>query len=376
VVAGSRIEQVPLGDGDLIELGHTVLRFRSALPHELIDAPDVRGGGQVLHDPPPGLATISPTLARELATLAQMAASTVSIIIQGESGTGKELCARAIHGLSGRKGAFVAVNCGALPDTLIETELFGYKKGAFSGAGEDRPGLVRTADGGTLFLDEIGDLPASSQAALLRVLQEHEVMPVGGTRPVPVDLRVVAASHRELDALVDAGDFRADLLARLAGFTMALPPLRQRTEDLGLLIAALLERLASERAGTLAITPDAMRAILRYDWPLNVRELEKALSAAVVLAKDGLIEATHLPPAVLAGPDPGRITSDGDREVEDGDQDTPLGPADTARRAELVALFKAHGGNVSAVARAMGKARMQVQRWMKRYKIDPDAFKS
>ena len=147
------------------------------------------------------------------------------MLIEGESGTGKEVIARAIHGMSGRQGAFVPVNCGALPENLVESELFGYKKGAFSGAQTDHPGLVRSADGGTLFLDEIGDLPASSQAALLRVLQEKEVMPVGGTRAVAIDLRVVAATHRDLDDMVAEGSFRHDLFARLAGFRVTVPPL-------------------------------------------------------------------------------------------------------------------------------------------------------
>jgi DNA-binding NtrC family response regulator len=381
LVAGARVEQVPLADGDMIELGHTVLRFRERCLESPLDVPaDVTGGEQVMKAPPPGMATISPELAASLATLAQLAASTVSIIVHGESGTGKELCARAIHTLSGRRGAFVAVNCGALPETLVETELFGYKKGAFSGAGEDRLGLVRAADGGTLFLDEIGDLPASSQAAFLRVLQEREVTPVGATRALPVDLRVVAASHRQLDELVQRGRFRADLLARLSGFTITLPPLRERLEDLGLLVGALLQRLAGDRAASLSFTPAAVRALARHDWPLNVRELEKALSAACVLARDGVIDLGQLPANVQAGPEPTRRRPGSEDPLaedaaDDADSEAPLGPADLARREALIALFREHGGNVSAVARTMGKARMQIQRWMKRYKIEPEDYR-
>ncbi|MGZ3429051.1 MAG: sigma 54-interacting transcriptional regulator, partial [Polyangia bacterium] len=225
----SRVERALLVDGDRIEIGHSFFVFRAELP---VDVPPPRRDL-------PGLCTHAPTLAARFAELERIAPSAVPVVILGESGTGKELMARAAHRLSGRKGPFVPVNCGALPTTLVQSELFGYKRGAFSGADEDRPGLVRSADRGTLFLDEIGDLPLASQAALLRVLQEGEVTPLGATRPIAIDVRVVAATHRDLDALVAAGQFRADLLARLGGWTLTLPPLRERLEDLGLLLAGL-----------------------------------------------------------------------------------------------------------------------------------------
>src|SRR5207302_1217977 len=189
----------------------------------------------------------------------------------GETGTGKEVIARAIHAASRRPGAFVAVNCGALAPNLVESELFGHKKGAFSGATEDHNGLVRAADKGTLLLDEIGDLPVPTQAALLRVLQQREVLPLGTTKPMPVDLRVVAASHRDLEAEVGAGRFREDLWSRLAGYTAQLPALRDRREDLGLLVAALLARLVQTRP--IRFTSEAGLALVQYDWPRNVREL-------------------------------------------------------------------------------------------------------
>jgi DNA-binding NtrC family response regulator len=406
---GTRTEHATLADGDLIELGHTFFLFRAGVTVLPGDPPDVQGGALLGAATPAGLTTLVPPLAQELTRMVQIAPSTVSVIVHGESGTGKELIARAIHQLSGRPGSFIAVNCGALPDTLVETELFGYKKGAFSGAAEDRPGLVRAADRGTLFLDEIGDLPASSQAAFLRVLQEREVMPVGGTRPVPVDIRLVAATHRDLSKAADAGEFRADLFARLSGFTMTLPPLRERREDLGLLVGALLRRVAPEKAGTLSIGLDAARALFRYAWPMNVRELEKVLAAAAVLAGGGVIELEHLPEPVRAALHAPRITQPvaaipdapnvqrtptdlrgGGADTEDGPasevapldgggaDDDPAGPLtdeDRARRDQLVMLFREHGGNVSAVARAMGKARMQIQRWMRRYRIDPAEFR-
>jgi transcriptional regulator with GAF, ATPase, and Fis domain len=304
--------------------------------------------------------TLVPDLERELVRLVQVAPSTVTITVRGETGTGKEVVARAVHRLSRRPGDFVAVNCGALSDSLVESELFGHKKGAFSGAVEDHDGLVRSANGGTLLLDEIGDLPPASQAALLRVLQEQEVLPVGATRPLPVDLRVISATHHDLESLVESGRFRADLLGRVGGFRLDLPPLRERREDLGLLIGTLIERLSGPRAEEVTLTEAAVRALYRYDWPHNVRELEKCLAAALVLASGRPIDVPHLSPAVRAGP------------PEDSD------PAldDEALRARLVELLAQHDGNVSAVARAMGKARMQIHRWMKRFGLEPDQFRN
>ncbi|HEX2574132.1 MAG TPA: sigma 54-interacting transcriptional regulator [Polyangia bacterium] len=356
---GAPVGRAALSDGDLFEIGHTLFRFRTALPSSpqappWIDAPQ---------DPRlSGLTTLLPSLAWSFGRLQDVAQSPVSVVLRGESGTGKEVLARAVHQLSGRTGSFVAVNCGALPDALVESELFGHRRGAFSGAVEDRPGLVRSADRGTLFLDEIGDLPAASQAALLRVLQEGEVQPLGANHPIKVDLRVIAATHRDLDALVAAGDFRADLYARIAGYTAALPPLRERREDLGLLVAALLPRVAPGREATVRFTVEAARALLAYDWPLNVRELEKCLAAAVALAGGGPIGLEHLPPGVQAAPAARAPSSDTDHE-------------DQQRRAELVALLREHRGNLSAVARAMGKARLQIQRWVKRYHLDPESFR-
>ncbi len=214
----------------------------------------------------------------------------------------------------------------------------------------DAPGLLRSADGGTLFLDEIGDLPAPSQAALLRTLQECEVVPVGAVRPVRVDLRVVSATHRVLDDLVAHGDFRSDLYARLAGFTFRLPPLRDRRQDLGVLVAALVGKRAR------ALRPDAGRALLRYDWPLNVRELRQALEAAIAMAEGEAIGVAHLPD-----------------DIAGSASASPLG-ADPVQE-KLVASLTQHRGNVSQVARELGTARMQVQRWMRRFGIDPGSFR-
>jgi len=358
-VNGQPTKRAVLADGDVLELGHTLLVFCE----KVSVSPDASPIIDLEKHPAahPGLATLQPEYGRDLDRLSQIAESTVSVLIEGESGTGKEVLARAVHGLSRRNGQFVAVNCGAVPDNLVESELFGYRKGAFSGAHEDRAGLVRSADAGTLFLDEIGDLPAASQAALLRVLQEREVTPVGGTRPVSVDVRVIAATHRDLDGMIAEGGFRRDLFARLAGFRVEVPPLCERKADLGLLIGFLYDRhFPADGAG---IELEAARLLFRYPWPLNVRELEQALTTAAVLAGSGPVLVSHLPDTVRTGRPPGTA------------RHAPLSPADEQQRDALCASLREQRGNISAVARAMGKDRKQIQRWIKRYAIDPAQFR-
>jgi hypothetical protein len=296
LVDGKPVQRAPLADGALLELGDTFLLFRSDLEVPA-GSPAILDGSE-LRAPTEVLATMGLALGVDLAKLRSIAASKVAVLVGGETGTGKELVARAIHKLSGRRGALQALNCAALAPGRIEAELFGHRKEAFPGAGEERPGLVAGADQGTLFLDEVGDLPLAAQGALLRVLQESEVLPLGATTPVRVDLRLVCATNRDLGALVAQGKFRADLLARLGGFTLTLPPLRRRREDLGLIIATLLPRLAADRAGQVTFGYEAARALLRYEWPHNIRELERCLAAALVLASDGAVKLEHLPEAV------------------------------------------------------------------------------
>ncbi|MCE9576501.1 MAG: sigma 54-interacting transcriptional regulator [Deltaproteobacteria bacterium] len=346
-----------LGDGDVLELGHTFFLMRVASPAP--GAPDL--DALALAPAAPELVTFAGGLAESYARLARVGPTDVPVLIVGETGTGKELVARAVHTLSGRRGPFVAVNCGALPETLVEAELFGARKGAFSGATGDRPGLVRGADGGTLFLDEIAELRASSQAAFLRVLQEHEVLPLGETRAIKVDVRFCAATHRHLDDMVKAGGFRDDLYARLYGYTIELPPLRARREDLGLLVRALLlRRPGGERA---TFTPAAVRLLFAHDWPHNVRELEKTLAAAVALADGRAIDVGDL--------------GDLARRVATARPVATTAPltGDDALRARLRALLETHQGNIAAVARAIGKDRMQIHRWARRLAIDLDAYR-
>ena len=351
IVNGEVRPKAVLSDGDVVELGRTFFWFRTGVPSER-DVPVIQDSAN-LGAPASRWGTFLCALARELRALREVASSAVPLLFTGETGTGKEVLARGVHSLSERRGPFVAVNCGALPENLIESELFGYRKGAFSGATEDRPGLIRSAEGGTLFLDEVGDLPPSSQAALLRVLQEREVLPLGATQSVAVDFRLVAATNRNLSALVERGTFRADLLARLSGYAVHLPPLRDRRDDLGIIIRELLVHLAPSAPDRIVFDRHVVRHLLSYSWPFNVRELENCLQAALAVAKDGRIRLEHLPRTITSGRDGLVVDAGGD-------------PQD-ARRAELARLLEAYGGNVSALARAMGKARAQVQRWIKRY---------
>jgi DNA-binding NtrC family response regulator len=357
-----RITSRVLREGDVIESGRVYFGVRSEPARE---GPVVRDSDAARTTQPFGLRTLLPELEEGFSALARVARSNaVPILFLGPTGSGKEVLAREVHTESGRQGPFIPVNCGALPASLVESLLFGHVKGAFSGAARDEIGFVRSADGGTLFLDEIGDLPATSQAALLRVLQEHEVIPVGATRPVKVDVRVVAATHRALDSLSESGGFRSDLLARLKGYAHRLPRLRDRMQDFGVVLSDVLASVAPGRAERLTMTPDAARALLAYPWPLNIRELQQAMASAVALAVDDVIEAHHLPAELFA---PAPVAQGSAR---------PAPPAtEIALRDRIVALLHENRGNVTAVARSMGKAPAQIHRWMHRFGIDPDAYR-
>jgi PAS domain S-box-containing protein len=232
--------------------------------------------------------------------LPQVAESNSTVLIEGESGTGKELVARALHHLSGRsKGRFVAINCGALPDTLLESELFGYKAGAFTDAKRDKPGRLAQADKGTLFLDEIADVSAAMQTRLLRVLQERVFEPLGSVDPVAVDVRILAATHEDLDELVRAGRFRDDLYYRINVVRLRLPPLRERREDIPLLVDRFIARFNNVQGKDIVgVSEGALAVLMAHDYPGNVRELENIIEHAFVLCRGGLIEVQHLPPAL------------------------------------------------------------------------------
>jgi transcriptional regulator with PAS, ATPase and Fis domain len=298
-----------------------------------------------------------------VAEIERVAPTPLSVIVRGPSGTGKEVIASELHRLSGRRGKLAAINCTALPQNLIESELFGYKRGAFSGADRDKPGLIRHADGGTLLLDEIGDMPLEAQAKLLRVLQAREVLPLGATTPEPVDVRVVAATHRDLEKLQREGKFREDLFARLNEYAVELPALHERKEDVYLLSQTFLARHGgSSKTPSFAF----MSGLLHYDFPYNVRELEACIKRALALCNGATLEPEVLPEAVQeAMSDYGK--DGGTRPSQPPEDDEAQGAPDEPALREL--LLK-HQGNVAAVGRELGKARMQIHRWMKRYGVD------
>jgi len=268
---------------------------RRALERELVRLRDEVQGRQRLG----GLLGRSPAMQELFRAIERVARSRASVLITGESGTGKELAARALHDLSPRSdGPFVAVNCGAIPHNLIESELFGHEKGAFTDAVERRIGRFEAASGGTLLLDEIGELDASVQVKLLRALQERVVERVGSTRPLEVDVRVVAATNRDLDREVAEGRFRQDLFYRINVVPLHLPPLRERREDVRLLAGHFLERAAAEQGRTCELAPDTLAALEAYAWPGNVRELENAIEHGLAMAEGGRIEVRDLPEAV------------------------------------------------------------------------------
>jgi two-component system response regulator HydG len=314
----------------------------------------------------------SPAMAPVLALVQRAAGSDATVLVTGESGTGKEVVARAIHVEGERRGRpFVAVNCGAIPEALIESELFGHVRGAFTGASADRRGLFEEADGGTIFLDEIADLPLPMQVKLNRVLQARRVRRVGGGDERAIDVRVIAATNVELKARVAAGAFRDDLFYRLNVLALALPPLRERREDIPTLAAFLLER--HRRHGQPeGFTADALSALVRYDWPGNVRELENAIERAIAVTDGPRLELEALPEEVAATLRP-RITHGTEtrlsyREVVDLARDR-------ASREYLIALMRELGGNVTEAARRAGMERESLHRLLKRYGVRSEDFK-
>jgi DNA-binding NtrC family response regulator len=358
---GAIARQAPLADGDLLQIGHTLLLFRASLPTPSRAAPDVHAT-----IPASAFATLLPALANDFEGLAAVAPTDIPVLLLSETGTGKEIVARALHLLSRRSGAFVPVNCGTLTATLAESLLFGHKRGAFSGATAEHSGLVRAASEGTLLLDELGDMPLALQPMLLRAIQEGEVLPVGANAPVRIRTRFVGATHRDLEKRVSTGAFREDLLARLSGFVFRLPPLRERREDLGLLVGALLHKIQESTGRSAALSVEAGTLLLRYPWPRNVRELEKCLARAVLFAEDGIVHPRHLPPELRARaqPDPARGK---EKETTARDEEN---------RARLVELLVLHRGNLRAVADALQTSRSQVHRWLRRFEIDVSGYRS
>ncbi len=293
-------------------------------------------------------------------TAARVAPTRSTVLIQGESGTGKELIARTIHSYSDRaQDPFVTVDCGALPETLLESELFGHERGAFTGASAMRRGLFEAARGGTCFLDEIGGVSPAVQSRLLRVLQEHEIKRVGGTEPIKVDVRAIAATNKNLETLVKARQFREDLFYRLSVVTMNLPPLRERVDDIPLLADFFLRKFATEAGKAVErIAPEAMALLCAHPWPGNVRELEHAIERAVVLTQNPTLLPSDLPPDIQA-PQGGRAAAE-----------APVLPLREIERRHLLFALERARGNRKLAAEWLGITRRTLYRMAARHGID------
>jgi two-component system response regulator HydG len=323
-----------------------------ALRHALIER--AAGGGAGL----PRIVAESPAMRRALELVALAAGADAPVLLLGESGTGKELLAHALHAASARRGRpMVTLNCAAIPETLLESQLFGYRRGAFTDAREDRAGVLQEAEGGTVLLDEIGDMPLALQAKVLRLLQNHEIHPLGAAVPVTVDVRLVAATHRDLEALCEEGRFRRDLYYRLNVLPIRVPPLRERPEDLVPLAGHFLAEhgRTTGREGV-TVSLEAMELLRRHPWPGNVRELENAILRALVVGSGRVIGPEDLPEQIQ----PVRAGREGERvrllaEVE---------------REQVLRALRAVGGNKAAAARLLGLDRKTLYRKLEQYGVE------
>ncbi|MFL6604099.1 MAG: PEP-CTERM-box response regulator transcription factor [Steroidobacteraceae bacterium] len=308
-----------------------------------------------------GIIGVSDSMRSVCRMIEKVAPTNATVLLLGDSGTGKELLARAVHRLSGRSHLqFVAINCAAIPDNLLESELFGYEKGAFTGAARTTPGKLEAANGGTVFLDEIGEMPASLQAKMLRVLQERTVERIGGRTPIPLDLRIICATNRKLDVLIGTGEFRDDLFYRISEVAIRIPPLRERQGD-SLLLAQLLVQEMAERFGrpTRGLAPDAIRAIQAHRWPGNVRELENRIKGAVIMAEGPVVTASD-----LGLQDP-------------GDDPDYLNLRVARQRAEAQAVRQSLAvarGNLSRAAKLLGVTRPTLYDLLAKNQIDATQF--
>ncbi len=334
--------------GAIVRLGSTRVVYVPLAPAKREEAA-VEVDGDVV--------AVDPATQQVFAMVRRIAAHDLAVLVHGETGTGKEVIARTLHKCSARaKGPFVAINCASLTESLAESELFGPERGSFTGAVERKVGVFEAAHGGTLLLDEVGELSATNQARLLRVLEEHAVLRVGATQPVAVDVRVVASTHRDLAAELAHGRFREDLYFRLNGVTITVPPLRERPRD----VLPLVERVIVERGGRHILAPETVEALTRYEWPGNARELRNVIEGAIAMADGAELRPEHLPPTLLARP-----------KARDGAP--PLrSMVDEVEREAIVAALEDHKHNQSHAAIALGISRRALIYKMERYGLkDP-----
>ncbi len=306
-----------------------------------------------------GVITGSDSMLQACRTVEKVAPTDTTVLVLGESGTGKELLARSLHGLSSRhENRFVAINCAAIPENLLESELFGYEKGAFTGAAKQTPGKIETASGGTLFLDEIGDMPPSLQAKLLRFLQERVIERVGGRKEIPVDVRVLCATHKDLHELIRTNQFREDLYYRISEVSISIPALKDREGDALLLARVFLERISRQQGKKgYRFSADAMAAIESYGWPGNVRELENRVKRAVIMAENKQITAQDLE---LGGGSPGELATFNLREIRD-----------RCDRQAIVRALNHVGGKVSQAADLLGISRPTMYDLLRKFDLKP-----
>jgi len=351
-----------------------LLTIRKAEERERLQRENRRLRRALSRDAAPALAAASPAM-REVFELIERAAEyKTTVLVTGESGVGKEVVARAVHGLSDRAAQpYVAVNCGAIPETLIESELFGHARGAFTGADGEAPGMFREADGGTLFLDEIGELPPAIQVKLLRALQEQEVRPVGAAKTFPVDVRIIAATARDLERMVAAGAFRADLFYRLNVFRIHVPPLRERRED----VATLADQLLAEHARRIGkvvepLARDLLDLLCAQPWPGNVRELENSLERALILARGPRITRELFPFAAAPAPEPVAPVAAAAPRLGDPGEDLSIKRRGRALEERLIRLALVRtSGNRTRAARLLELSPRALQYKLKEYAIDP-----
>ncbi len=361
----SAIEATKKGALDYVTKPFRIEELRARLEHAMHEV-DLQQENRLLRDQlnhgQPGfgkLIGLSPKMQRIYKTIEKVSAHEYPVLVLGESGTGKELVARSLHMLGPRKdGPFVPVDCSSLVPTLIESELFGYVKGAFTGAMQSKQGLLEAANGGTVFLDEIGDMPTDLQARLLRALQEREVKPVGSTERRRIDVRIVAATNRDLESAIRSGTFRQDLYFRLNVVQIKLPPLRDRKSDIPLLVTAFLEKYSPADEAVRTISTDTMQRLMAYDWPGNVRELENAIERAVAMSSGPVIHVSDLPSNLQYS------------SSEPGPYREGLLPLEELERRAILRTLRETNGDKLATARMLGIGKTTLYRKLKQYKMN------